>query len=89
MKKSRVRLGQLTIIAASIQLLFADAPPVYANPTGPQVVNGAASFQRPDNRTLTVTNSPGTIINWQGFSIFENYLLGVTPVNNPGSCCKL
>jgi trimeric autotransporter adhesin len=68
-KKSRVRLGQLTIIAASIQLIFADAPPAYANPTGPQVVNGAASFHRPDARTLSVTNTPGTIINWQGFSI--------------------
>src|SRR5438552_3663857 len=26
-------------------------------------------MQRPDARTLNVTNSPGTIINWQGFSI--------------------
>lgn len=69
MKKSRVRLGQLTIIAASIQLIFADAPPAYANPTGPQIVNGAATFQRPDSRTLNVTNAPGTIINWRGFSI--------------------
>ena len=69
MKKSRVRLGQLTLMAASIQLIFADAPPVYANPTGPQVINGTATFQRPDSTTLSVTNSPGTIINWQGFSI--------------------
>jgi filamentous hemagglutinin family protein len=67
-KKSRVRLGQLTIIAASIQLIFADAPAL-ANPTGPQVISGTASIQRPDARTLSVTNSPGTIINWQGFSI--------------------
>ena len=68
MKKSRVRLGQLTVIAASIQLIFADAPAL-ANPTGPQVVNGAATFQRPDSRSLSITNTPGTIINWQGFSI--------------------
>lgn len=69
MNKSRVRLGRLTVIAASIQLVFADAPSVFANPTGPQVVNGTAAFQRPDNRTLSITNTPGTIINWQGFSI--------------------
>jgi filamentous hemagglutinin family protein len=67
-KKSRVRLGQLTVIAASIQLIFADAPAL-ANPTGPQVVSGAASIQRPDARSLSITNTPGTIINWQGFSI--------------------
>jgi filamentous hemagglutinin family protein len=67
-KKSRVRLGQLTVIAASIQLIFADAPAL-ANPTGPQVISGAASIQRPDARTLSITNTPGTIINWQGFSI--------------------
>src|SRR5207249_2249903 len=41
----------------------------FANPTGPQIVNGAVTMQRPDASTLNVTNSPGSIINWQGFSI--------------------
>jgi filamentous hemagglutinin family protein len=39
-----------------------------ANPTGPVVVNGAASFAA-SGATLTVTNSPNAIINWQTFSI--------------------
>jgi filamentous hemagglutinin family protein len=39
-----------------------------ANPTGPQVMHGQAAFAAQGN-TLTITNSPGTIINWQGFSI--------------------
>ncbi|WP_420476591.1 filamentous hemagglutinin N-terminal domain-containing protein [Noviherbaspirillum sp. ST9] len=39
-----------------------------ANPFGPQVVNGQASFLNQGN-VLSVTNTPGTIINWQGFSI--------------------
>ncbi|HEX2828325.1 MAG TPA: filamentous hemagglutinin N-terminal domain-containing protein [Burkholderiales bacterium] len=39
-----------------------------ANPTGPSVAAGAATFQNAA-KTLTVTNTPGTIINWQGFSI--------------------
>lgn len=39
-----------------------------ANPTAPVVVSGSASFSTMGS-TLTVTNSPGTIINWQGFSI--------------------
>ncbi len=45
--------------------------PVSANPVGGSVVNGAASFQTSAN-TLTVTNTPGTIINWQSFGIAAN-----------------
>ena len=39
-----------------------------ANPTGPAVVSGSASFNTV-GKNLTVTNSPNAIINWQGFSI--------------------
>jgi filamentous hemagglutinin family protein len=39
-----------------------------ANPTGPAVVSGSASFNTV-GKSLTVTNSPNAIINWQGFSI--------------------
>ena len=42
-----------------------------ANPLGPQVVNGQVSFINQGN-ALTVTNSPGSIINWQSFSIDQN-----------------
>jgi filamentous hemagglutinin family protein len=42
-----------------------------ANPTGGNVVSGNASFSNSGN-TLTVINTPGTIINWQGFSIGAN-----------------
>ncbi len=34
-------------------------------------MNGSAGFATSGN-TLTVTNTPGTIINWQGFSIGSN-----------------
>lgn len=44
-----------------------------ANPTGPSVVSGLAAFAL-QNKTLTVTNSPGAIINWQGFSIGRDEL---------------
>lgn len=64
----RFRLKHRTLVAASVALLFTNAPS-WANPTGPQVVNGAASFQQPAAGVLNVTNSPGSIINWQGFSI--------------------
>jgi filamentous hemagglutinin family protein len=39
-----------------------------ANPTGPTVVAGSATVTSSGN-TLTVTNSSGAVINWQGFSI--------------------
>src|SRR4029079_5033606 len=40
----------------------------YANPTGPVVVNGQAAFSTKGG-LLSITNSPGAIINWQQFSI--------------------
>src|SRR3954464_1462331 len=40
----------------------------HANPTGESVASGNASFARSGN-TLSVTNTPGAIINWQQFSI--------------------
>ncbi len=44
------------------------APAAFANPVGPQVVGGRADFAQ-SGSALTVTNTPGAIINWQGFSI--------------------
>lgn len=41
-----------------------------ANPSGGSVVSGSASFNQQGN-TLNITNSAGTIINWQNFSIQE------------------
>ncbi|HYH41042.1 MAG TPA: filamentous hemagglutinin N-terminal domain-containing protein, partial [Burkholderiales bacterium] len=40
-----------------------------ATPTGPAVVSGTASMQGLGTGHLKITNSPGAIINWQGFSI--------------------
>ena len=41
-----------------------------ANPSGGTVTNGSASFSQ-QGSTLNITNSPGTIIQWQDFSIKE------------------
>jgi filamentous hemagglutinin family protein len=60
---------KLKPMCAAVLLAFSvDAS---ANPNGGAVVNGSASFNTNGN-TLTVTNTPGTIINWQGFSINSN-----------------
>ena len=52
----------------SVAVMSAVSSHVGANPTGPQVVNGQASFATQAG-TLTVTNSPNAIVNWQSFSI--------------------
>ena len=57
-------------VYAAVLLAFA-VQTAQANPTGENVVNGQANFSTTGN-TLTVTNTPGTIINWQGFSINTN-----------------
>jgi filamentous hemagglutinin family protein len=57
-------------ICAAVLLAVA-VQDVQANPTGASVINGQASFATSGN-TLTVTNTPGAIINWQGFSIGAN-----------------
>ena len=67
-RKHRSRLStpvRLCVIAVAACFI---ATPVLSNPVNPVVVNGAASFNQAGN-VLTVTNSPGAIINWQKFSI--------------------
>ena len=54
-----------TILAA----LAVQVPVALANPQGPQVVSGTASFSQPNAHTLNVTNSHNAIINWQSFDI--------------------
>ena len=57
-------------VALAVATCFS-AGPVWANPTKPVVVNGAASFAQNGN-LFTVTNSPNAIINWGSFSIGAN-----------------
>ncbi len=75
-KKSANRLlhrrsqHRLKPVYAAVLLAFA-VQTAEANPIGGTVTNGSAGFATSGN-TLTVTNTPGTIINWQGFSIGSN-----------------
>jgi filamentous hemagglutinin family protein len=55
------------LISFAVASCFA-AEFAYANPTGPSVAAGSASFSTVGS-ALTVTNSPNAIINWRGFSI--------------------
>ncbi len=58
-----------TCLSALLASCFID--PALANPTGPQVVHGQASFSQNGN-VLSIVNSPNAIINWQNFSINPN-----------------
>lgn len=60
-------LWRHTAVFAAVACLFS-AGQARANGTDPTVVNGQASFST-QGSTLNITNSPGAIINWQGFSI--------------------
>jgi filamentous hemagglutinin family protein len=55
-------------LTTAVLSLLAAGTPAYANPTGPQIVAGQVSIAG-TGKQLTVTNSPGSIINWQSFSI--------------------
>jgi len=61
------KLPRRRLLSAAVASVLACT--AQANPTGPVVSHGQAEFARPDANTLNVTNSPGAIINWQGFSI--------------------
>src|SRR5262245_4695775 len=60
------RAPRVKLLCALVASCFAAEG--FANPTGPSVVSGSASFST-IGKALTVTNSPNAIINWQGFSI--------------------
>lgn len=57
-----------TLRPFTLILACAFASPLWANPTGAQVVSGSATFAQ-QGSTLTVNNSANAIIQWQSFSI--------------------
>ena len=59
--------GARRVLALALGCLLAGG--AGANPQGPQVVHGSASFASPSAGVLNITNSPNAIINWQSFGI--------------------
>lgn len=54
----------------------------WGNPVGPQVVQGTATFQGLGTNSLQVRNTPGAVINWQGFSIGQGQLTNFIQQNS-------
>ena len=69
MNAGKICKFQYGAIALAVSLLFQPRLALAQQPTGAQVINGTVSMVKPNATTLNVTNTPGTIINWQGFSI--------------------
>ena len=55
------------LLATLVAACFS-APYAYANPVGANIVSGQATINA-QGSLLTVSNTPGAIIHWQGFSI--------------------
>ncbi|HEY8101490.1 MAG TPA: filamentous hemagglutinin N-terminal domain-containing protein [Burkholderiaceae bacterium] len=72
-KKLSVTTSMRWRIQLSIKLLpmliagCLNTAPAWSNPSGAQIVNGQVSITNSGN-VMTITNSPGAIINWQNFS---------------------
>ena len=60
-------LWRRSAVATAVACVFATGV-AQANGTDPTVVAGQASFST-QGSSLSITNSPGAIINWKGFSI--------------------
>jgi filamentous hemagglutinin family protein len=62
-----------TVLSLAVASCFAGSlvTSAFANPTNPTVVSGTAGIAGNGN-TLTVTNTPGAVINWGAFSIGKN-----------------
>lgn len=66
--------GNGGLLSVTVSALIVAAFPAFATkeanalPTTPTVINGTATFVS-SGKNLTITNSPNSIINWQGFSI--------------------
>ena len=73
---------QHRLIALAVGSAFAaGASPLFANPSGPSVASGSAGFAVNGNQ-LTITNTPGAIINWQQFSIAKDEITRFIQQNN-------
>jgi filamentous hemagglutinin family protein len=60
--------SRFSLRPVALAVSFACCGGAAANPVGPNVTAGSATFNAA-GKTLNVTNAPGTIINWNSFSI--------------------
>ncbi|USX28464.1 YDG domain-containing protein [Oxalobacteraceae bacterium OTU3CINTB1] len=56
------------LLSVLVAACYGGAAQVHAAPVNPTVVAGQASFNF-QGKTYSITNTPGAIINWQGFSL--------------------
>ena len=72
MSRPPIGLFRRSVLASAIAgLVFSPTAPVIGNPSGAEVIRGDVDFQSFGNE-LTITNTPGAIIQWQDFSIAQD-----------------
>lgn len=69
--RSVLSLRPKLLAGAIASLVWLPVSPALANPGGPTVIHGHATFEQHGN-TLEVTNTPGAILHWQSFSIAQD-----------------
>ncbi|OGR03419.1 MAG: hypothetical protein A2520_09260 [Deltaproteobacteria bacterium RIFOXYD12_FULL_53_23] len=74
MTPQKKRISQLVFRSIVVGLAVGFAASAQANPVGPAVVSGSATIATSGN-IMTVTNTPGAIINWQQFNIGQSEVL--------------
>src|SRR6185369_10067059 len=65
------KIAAVSLAVASCFLVATDT--ALANPTGGVVASGSATFSQQGSQ-LSITNTPGAVINWRAFSIGPNEL---------------
>ncbi len=74
LRPHRRRPFKIKAVSLAVASCFSvSAETALANPTGGVVVSGSATFNQQGNQ-LSITNTPGAIINWRAFSIGPNEL---------------
>lgn len=68
-QQAKFRLIALAAIIAALPAALVAAPAANTLPTGATVVNGNVVISNPSTGLLQITNSAGSIINWNSFSI--------------------
>jgi len=63
------------ITSVLISTIYLTAAVIYALPSGESIESGSASFNRPNDTTLNVTASDGTVINFNNFDIGQNEIV--------------
>jgi filamentous hemagglutinin family protein len=87
MPRAMERLDRLLILTLCALLAGLPAPPAWAGPSGEVVIDGNATFTRPDDQTTIIdTTTQQTLVEYDGFDILPGELV---QINQPTDTSKI